>query len=74
MANGVCKGCLNRQIGCHSHCELYLAEKEQRDKVKREILKRQAEEKAFRDVLYSDVPDKSKKEMRRRVAKLSKNI
>lgn len=70
----VCMDCSCREQGCHGKCEKYLAEREKREKSKEDMLRQKAEDKAVRDVLYSDVPDAGKKEIRRRIARLSKHI
>ena len=46
--------------------------REKREKSKEDMLRQKAEDKAVRDVLYSDVPDAGKKEIRLRIARLSR--
>jgi hypothetical protein len=65
-------GCTERHIGCHSGCERYLEEKEQREKAKSEILKHKSADKAVADVLWMDCKDKGKTKIKCRIAKRKK--
>ena len=69
MSKKGCKDCTERKVGCHSTCEMYLSEKAKREQKKVEIFKRMNEDKVVKDVLYMDVPDKRKMEMRYRIAR-----
>lgn len=72
MNKGVCFECPKRIVGCHSKCEKYLEEKEKRAKEKAEMLKQKSEDNVVKDVLYSDMPDKGKAKIRRRIANKKK--
>jgi hypothetical protein len=72
MGKGVCLGCTERIVGCHSWCERYISEKEQREKAKSEMLKQKTENKAVGDILFRDVPKKGKNEIRYRIANKKK--
>ena len=43
MTNRCCYGCKERQVGCHSVCERYIAEKEALDSEREKKHKRQEE-------------------------------
>lgn len=72
MGNSVCMNCTERQIGCHSGCERYISEKEQREKAKSEMLKQKSADKAVADVLWMDCQDKGKTKIKCRIARRKK--
>ena len=69
MNKGVCFECPKRIVGCHSKCEKYLAEKEQKAKAKADIIKQKNEDDAVKDVLYMYSKKKNKNKIKRRVSK-----
>ena len=69
MNNGVCNGCPDRKLHCHSTCKRHHKEKAEREAKKAEIQKKKNEEKAVGDVLFHDVADKAKTAIRFRVSK-----
>ena len=57
-----CKDCNERQIGCHSSCETYLAEKEKRDAMNQALKK---EKRIQLDVMATLLGENQKKLRRR---------
>lgn len=55
-----CKDCSNRKVGCHSHCEVYIKDKEEHDKEQDDIRKERAINQYVRDRLVMYRPIKSK--------------
>lgn len=52
MANKLppCKGCDEREIGCHSVCERYITWKAQRDEIKKKLTKIAMQEQEQNDI------------------------
>ena len=70
----VCHGCTKRQLHCHSNCPDWDAEVE-RERARKELIwKQKKTDKVVGDILFLGVPDKGKKEIRKRIARLSKDI
>lgn len=44
-----CKDCLDRSVGCHAECEIYIKEKAEYDEQKAQILAKKKEDNAVRD-------------------------
>lgn len=61
-----CKDCRERQVGCHSTCEKYLAQKALHEQEKAELDKRKAEEQDISKYTYEKIMRSVLKRERRR--------
>lgn len=55
MRNGCCKDCTERYVGCHSSCEKYISECEQREKEKQAIIEGEHKDRLLREYKYNSI-------------------
>lgn len=52
MAISCCKGCIDREVGCHATCDRYIKEKENHEALKRKIRKNKKRGDLQLDILF----------------------